>query len=71
VHLDLGADDRELVEHGVLHRVLGAGVVAQDEAEDRREHQQQGEQREERVVGDQRRQVARTIVAELLEHGDR
>ena len=47
----------------------GLRVALQHEAEDRHEHQQQREQREERVVGDQRRQVAGLVVAELLDHG--
>src|SRR5438270_2207400 len=47
------------------------GLALEHEPEDRDEHEQQREQREERVVGDQCRKAPRTIVAELLYHGDR
>ena len=48
-----------------------ARVVLEHEPEDRHEYEQQREEREERVVGDQRREVAGLVVAELLDHGDR
>jgi hypothetical protein len=51
--------------------LLRAEVVAQHEAEDGGEHQQQREQREEREVGDEGREVAALVIAELLDDGHR
>ena len=69
--LDLRSDDRELRKHGALDRVLRADVALQHEPEDRHEHEQQGEQREERVVRHERREVPRLVIAELLDHRNR
>ena len=46
-------------------------IPLQDIAEDRGEHQQEGKQREERVVGDERSEAPALVVAELLDHGHR
>ncbi len=67
VQFELVADDRNLPERAVEDLVLLAGVALQHEAEDRDEHEQQREQRDERVVGDQRGELAGLVVAELLD----
>ena len=64
----LAADDRELGERRVDQPVLEAGIPLQHEAEDGHEQEQQREQRQEPVVGDQRRQVGALVVAELVDH---
>ncbi len=69
VQLELIADDRKLPERAVEDPLLLAGVALQDEAEDRHEHEQQREQRDEAVVGDQRGELSGLVVAELLDHG--
>ena len=68
---ELVADHRELAQRGVEDLLLEVGVVLQHEAEDRRGHQQQREQRQEAVVGHQRGQVVALIVAELVDDRDR
>ncbi len=64
-------DDRDLLHRRVHDGPLGIGIVLEHEAQDRHEHQQQWKQGEEAVVGDQRRQVARLVVAELLDDSNR
>ncbi len=71
VDLDLIADHRKLTQHGVLDGPLRAGIALQHEPEDRRQHQQQRKQREERVIGDQRREAPRLVVAEFPQHCER
>ena len=66
MELDLAPDHGELPEHGVLDRLLRARVALQGEAEDRGEHEQQWEEREERVIRDQRREAARLPAWSLL-----
>ena len=51
--------------------LAGARVALEDEAEHGHEDQQQREEREERVIGDQRGQAPALVVAELLDHGHR
>ncbi len=68
VALELIADDRELAERGVQDAGLGLGRTFEHEAQHRDEHEQQREQRDEPVVGDQRRELAGLVVAELLDH---
>ena len=72
--LELRADDRDPGERRVEHVLLERRVVLQHEPERGDEHQQQREQREERVVGDQRREAGRPVVEELAHdrhgHGD-
>ena len=65
---DLGPDDREVGQRRVDDALLEVGIVAKDHAQDGHEHEQQGEQREEPVVGDQGGQVPRLVVTELLDH---
>src|SRR5215218_3039983 len=47
------------------------GAVLEDEPDDRHQHQQQREQREEPVVGEQGGVAAGLVVAVLLDHGER
>ena len=69
LHLQLGgADDRKLAERAVEDALLLLGITLQHVAEHGHEHQQQREQRHEAVVGDQRRELAGLVVAELLDH---
>ena len=67
---ELGVHDRQLPECAAEDLVLLDGVALEDEAEDRHEYQQQREQRDERVVGDQRGELTGLVVAELLDHAD-
>ncbi len=71
MYLDLLADDRELAEDRVLDLVSQPRVALEHEAEDRGQDEQERKQREEGVVGDQRGQIARVVVAELAQHGHR
>ncbi len=63
---ELVADHRELTERSVDQVLLEVGPVGQDEAEDRHEGQEEREEGQEAVVGDERRQRAGVVVAELL-----
>src|SRR4051812_3064086 len=65
--LVLVADQRQLRERRVLDRTGQLRMPVQDEAQDRGERQQQREDGEERVVGDQRGQVAGLVLAELFD----
>lgn len=67
----LAADDRELGERRVDQPRLQVGIPLEHEAEDGHQQEQQREQRQEPVVGDQRRQVGTLVVAELVGHGER
>ncbi len=67
----LRPDHREVGERRVEHPVLQAGVALERVAEQRHEHEQQREDREERVVGHARGQVATLVVGELLAHRER
>jgi len=69
--LELVADDRQLADGGVQHLLLQLMVPGQDVAEDRGQQEQQREQRDERVVGDQRSEIVALVVEELVEHGQR
>jgi hypothetical protein len=71
VPAQLAADHRELSERRVDQLRPQVRIAVQREAEDRHEQQEQGEQRQEPVVGDQRGQVRALVVAELVEHGKR
>ena len=64
----LFAHDRELRQGRIDDPVLQSGIVAEEEPEKRDEQEQQWEDREKSVVGEQRRQRAAGIVAELLHH---
>ena len=68
VALQLVADDRELAERRVQDAGLVLRVAFEHEAEHGHEHEQQREQRDEAVVGDQRRELPGAVVAELLDH---
>jgi hypothetical protein len=61
----LAANDRELGERRVDQFRLQVGMPLEYEAEDRHQQEQQREQRQEPVVGDQRRQVGTLVVAKL------
>jgi hypothetical protein len=67
---DLVPDDRELRQCGVQDPALEPRPPRQHEAEHRHQHQQQREQREEAAVGEQPREVACLVVAELPHHGE-
>ena len=62
MQLELVAQDRELPEGAVEDFLLQVGIALQHEAEHGDEHQQQGEEGDEAVVGDQRRELAGLIV---------
>jgi len=66
-----GSDDRELSERRVDEAVAQVGVPGEHEAEDGQEEQEEGEDREEPVVGDQRREVAALVVAVFVDDRDR
>jgi hypothetical protein len=68
---DLVADDGELRDRGVDDPLLERAVALDHHGDDRDEHEQQREQREEAVVRDQRREVPGAVVAELLDDGER
>jgi len=68
---ELGADDRELVQCRVEHLSLQVLVALQDEAEHRGRDQEHREDRDERVVGDDRGQVVALVVEELVGHPER
>ena len=68
---ELGPDHGDLAEGAgdeVLAELL---VVAQHDAEDRHEHQEQGEDAEEGVVRHRRREPPAVVLAEALEHRER
>ena len=67
VQLELVADDRELAERGVEDAASARSGCPAARSRGRDEHQQQREQRDEAVVGDQRRELAGLVVAELLD----
>jgi hypothetical protein len=67
----LVADDRELAQRGVDEALLELRVAGQEVAEDRRGEQEEGEQRDEGVVGDQRGEVGAGVVEVLVDDGDR
>src|SRR5206468_11771002 len=69
MQLELIAEDRKLPERAVEDPLLLAWVSLQDEAEHRDEHEQQGEQRDEGPVGDERRELTGLVVDELLHDG--
>ena len=65
---DLIADQRELPERAFEDALALVRVALQHEAEHGHEHEQQREQREKAVEGDQPGELARAVVAELLDH---
>src|SRR5699024_7633020 len=69
--LKLATDDRKLVQRRVEDLVAQLRLALQDEPEDRGTDQQQREDRDERVVGDHRRQQVSLVVEELVDHRDR
>jgi hypothetical protein len=69
--LELLADHRVLRQGGIQQPLLQPRIVLEHDAEHRDQHQQQREERHEGVVGNQRGEVARLLVAELLPHRDR
>jgi hypothetical protein len=58
-------DDGELGHRGAQQALLEAGVAAEQKPEHGDHHQQQGKEREERVVGDHRGQRTAVVVTEL------
>jgi hypothetical protein len=64
-------DDRELGHRRTQQALLEAGVAAEQEPEHGDHDQQQGEQREERVVGNHRGQRGALVVSELPHHRQR
>ena len=69
--LELRTDDRDAGERRVQHVLLERRVVLENEAEYGHQHQQQREQREEGVVGDERREIGGAVVEELAHHRHR
>ncbi len=69
--LDLLADHRVLRERRVRQGLLQRRVVLEHDIQDRGQHQQQREDRDEAVVRDQRGQVPGLVVVELLPDRDR
>jgi hypothetical protein len=67
----LVADDGELAQRRVDQPLLQLRVAGEHVAQDRGAQQQQPEQRDERVVGDQRGQVGAGVVDVLVDDGDR
>ena len=70
VPFQLRADDRKVGERGVEQVVTQRRVVVEEEAEDRDEHEQEREDRQEAVIGDQGGEVAAPIIAVLLDHSE-
>src|SRR5947209_17222063 len=70
MEFELVADQRDLTERAVEYPFAFGRVALQDEPQNRDEDEQQREQRDEGVVGDQRRELARLVVRELLDYGD-
>jgi hypothetical protein len=68
---DLVADDRELAQRGVQHRLLQRGITGHREAETGHQEQQEREQRHEAVVGDHGGQGGGLVVDQLVEHRQR
>ncbi len=68
---ELVADDRELAQRSVEQAVAEHRVVLDEEAQDRRRDQQQREDRDERVVGDDRREIGPLVVEVLVDDRDR
>src|SRR5439155_24427894 len=68
--LDVRPDDREVLERRIQDLPLEAGVAMQEEPEAAPQDEEEREQGEEPVVRDQRRQIPRLVVAELLVDGD-
>lgn len=68
---ELRADDGELAKRGVDDLLFDVRVTLEDEAEHRREHEEQREDREEAVVGDRGGEVGSLIVGVLLQHRER
>ena len=66
----LMADQRHLIGHRGQHLVPESRVDRCGQAEDRHQHQQQREQRDETGVGEVRHQRAAVVVAELLHHAE-
>ena len=71
VVLELRPDHREVGERGVEHAALQIGIALERVAEQRHEHEEQREDREERVIGDARGEVAALVLGELLPHRER
>ena len=69
--VDLLADHRVLREGRVRQGLLQRRVVLEHDIQDRGQHEQQREDRDEAVVGDERGQVPRLVVVELLPDRDR
>ncbi len=69
--LDLRSDHRVGAQRGVEQVLAHCQVVPQHDVEQRDQHQEQREDRNERVVGDQRGQIARPVITELLPHRQR
>ena len=66
VQFELVAEDRELPERAVHDFFLVAWMPCRHEAEDRHEHEQQREDRDEGVVGDQRGQLPGLVVVNFF-----
>ena len=71
VALQLRADDREVAERTREKSMLDGGMAAQHETQHRRHQQQEGEEREQAVVGDQHCLATGLIVAVFLHDRDR
>jgi hypothetical protein len=67
----LASEHGELGQSRVQQPGLQVRIAVQHQAEDRHKQQQQREQRQEPVIGDQRREVAALIVGELVDDRDR
>jgi hypothetical protein len=64
-------DDREVPERGADQPLAKRRVPGQRKAQDGRQQQQQGEEREQAVIGHQRGIAPCLVVAEFLNHGPR
>ena len=62
MELELVAQDRELSERAVEDFLLFVWIALEHEAEHGHEHEQQGENRDEGVVGDQRGELPPLVV---------